>query len=103
MDIGHGHAPRAQVGDVAVLEEHDPVGMGQDRGHVRGQERLVIAEPDEERHVLARPDEPIALADVHDRERVGAFELAEGVPDGLGDVAFVGFFDEMGDRLGVGL
>jgi len=25
------------------------------------------------------------------------------VPDGLGDVAFVGFFDEMGDRLGVGL
>ena len=40
---------------------------------------------------------------VHDDERVGALELAEGRPDGVGEVALVGLLDEVGDRLGVGL
>ena len=40
---------------------------------------------------------------VHDDERVGAVELAERRPDGVGEVALVGLLDEVGDRLGVGL
>ena len=59
--------------------------------------------PTQERHILARTDQSVALADVHDHDRVGALELSEGVPDGLGDVALVGLLDQMGDRLGVGL
>ena len=74
-----GHAPRPEVGDVAVLEEDDPVGVGEDRGDVRGEEALAVAEPDDERHVLAGADQPVALADVHDHDRVGALELAQGV------------------------
>ncbi len=103
VDIGDRDAPRSQVGDVAVLEEDDPVGMGEDRGHVRGEEALAVAEADDERHVLAGPDEPVALADMHDHERVRALEQAQGMADGVGQVALVRLLDEVGDRLGVGL
>ena len=59
--------------------------------------------PDDERHVLARADEPADLALVHDDERVGPLELAERGPDRVGQVALVGLLDEVGDRLRVGL
>ena len=40
---------------------------------------------------------------MHDDDRVGAFELAQRVAHGVGEVALVGLLDEVGDRLGVGL
>ena len=64
---------------------------------------LAIADADDERHVLAGADEPVALAAVHDDDGVRALELAKRRPDGVGDVAVVGLLDEVGDRLGVGL
>ena len=69
----------------------------------RGEEALAVAEADDERHVLAGADQPVALADVHHHDRVRALELAQGVADGVGEVALVGLLDEVGERLGVGL
>ena len=103
IDVGDRDAPRPEVGDVAVLEEDDPVRVGQDRGDVRGEEALAVAETDDERHVLAGADQPVALADVHDDDGIGAFELAERLAERLGEVALVGLLDEVGDRLRVGL
>ena len=77
--------------------------VGEDRRDVAGDEALLAVQPDDERHVLARPDEPAELAAVHHDERVGALELAEGGADGVGEVALVGLLDEVGDRLRVGL
>ena len=102
-DVRHGDAPRSEIRDVAVLEEDDLVGVGQDRRDVGGEEALAVAEPDDERHVLAGADQAIALADVHDHDREGPLETAEGVADGIGEIAVVRLLDEMGDRLGVGL
>ena len=104
VDVGDRHAPRPDVGDVALLEEDDPVGVGEDRGHVRGEEALAVAEADDERHVLARADEPVALADVHDddarrRPRAGAARARTASARS----PCVGLLDEVGDRLGVGL
>ena len=96
-------ARRVEVDDVALLEEDDPVGVGEDRGDVAGEERLAVADADDERHVHPGADEPVVLALVHDREGVGALDLAERDPGGLGDVAVVGLLDEVGDRLGVGV
>ena len=48
---------------------------------------------------IRRSPSPMCMTD----DRVGAFELAQGVPDGVGEVALVGLLDEVGDRLGVGL
>ena len=102
-DVGDGDAPRPDVGHVAVLEEDDLVGVGEDGRDIRGEEALAVAEADDERHVLPGADQPIALADVHDHDGVGALEPGQRVADGVGQVAPVGLLDEVGDRLGVGL
>ena len=70
-------AGRPDVGDVALLEEDDPVRVGEDRRDVAGDEALLAVQAHDERHVLAGADEPADLAAVHDDERVGAVELAE--------------------------
>jgi hypothetical protein len=77
--------------------------VGQDRRDVRGQEVLTVADAGDERDVLAGTDDPVGLVAMHDREGVGALELAEGGPDRVGDVALIGLLDEMGDGFGVGL
>jgi hypothetical protein len=103
MDIGDRHAVRADVGDVPFVEEDDPVRVGQDRRHVTCEERLAVGDADDQRHVLARADEPIRFAAMHDDEGVGPFELAKRGSRRLREVALVGVLDEMRDRLGVGL
>ena len=103
LDVGDRDAPRAQVGDVAILEEDDLVGVGEDRRHVRGEEALAVGQADHQRHVLAGPDQSVALAAVHDDDGVGTLELSQRVAERVGQVALVGLLDEMGDRLGVGL
>ena len=84
-------------------EEDDPVGVGEDGGDVRGKERLIVPDADDERHVLAGADQAIGLGAVHDRDGVGTLGLAEGGTDGLGEVALVGLLDQMRERLRVGL
>ncbi len=103
VHAGDRDAPRSQVGDVALLEEDDLVRMGEDRGHVRGEEALAVGQPDDQRHVLARADQPVALAAMHDDDGVGPLDPAKRVADRVGQVARVGLLDEVGDRLGVGL
>ena len=101
--VGDDDAPRPEVDHVALLEEDDPVRMGEDRRDVRGQEALAVGQADDQRHVLPGADEAIALGAVHDDDRVGALDRLQGVADGLGQVALVGLLDQVGDRLGVGL
>ncbi len=96
-------ARRMEVDHVALLEEDHPVGVGEDRRHVTGQERLAVADAHDEGHVHPGADQAVVLALVHDRQGVGALDLAQGGPGGLGDVAVVGLLDEVGDRLGVGV
>ena len=84
-DVGDRHPARAQVGDVALLEEDDLVGVGEDR------------------HVHPRPDEAVGLATMHDRDRVGTFQPGERGSRRVGDVATVGVLDQVGDGLGVSL
>ena len=103
VEVGDLHAGRPHVRDVAVLEEDDPVGVGEDRGDVARDEALLAVEPHDQRHVLAGADEPADLALVHHDERVGALDPAERRADGVGEVALVGLLDEVRDRLGVRL
>ena len=96
-------ARRAEVDHVALLEEDHPVGVGKDRRHVGGEERLAVAEPHHERHVLPGADEPVRLAAMHDGHRVGALDLGQRGPHGIGEVARVRLLHEVRQRLGVRL
>ena len=51
--------PGPEVGHVALLEEDDPVGVGEDGRDVAGQEGLAVRQPDDEGHVHAGADEPV--------------------------------------------
>ena len=102
-EVGHHHAGRPHVGDVALLQEDDPVGVGEDGRDVAGDEALLAVEADDERHVQAGPDQAADLAPVHDHQRVGALEAAQRGADGIREVALVGLLDQVGDRLGVRL
>ena len=92
-----------EVGHVPLLEEDDPVGVGQDGSDVGGQEGLAIAQPDDERHVLAGADQPARLGPMHHGHGVRTLGLSQGVADGIGQVARVGLLDEVRQGLGVGL
>ena len=46
-DVGHDDPRRPHVGDVALLEEHHAVRVGEDRGHVARDEAFLAVEPDD--------------------------------------------------------
>ena len=77
--------------------------VGQDRGHVGGEEVLAVADADDERHVHARADQPLGLARVHHGQRVRALSRLQRRADRVGDVPGVRLLDEVRERLGVGL
>ena len=84
-------------------EDHDVLRVLEDGRHVAGEEALAVAEPDDERHVHPRADDPIGVVGVHDADGVRAAHLAERQPDGLDQIAGVLRLDEVGEDLGVGL
>ena len=92
-----------QVGDVALVEEDDPAGVGQHRGDIRREHVLALAETHDEGHVVARADEPAGLAPVEHRDGVGAVGLAQRGTHRVRDVALVGLLHEVCEDLGVGL
>ena len=91
---------------IPVVQEHHPVGVGQEGRHVRGQEEFALAEAQHHGRVLARPDQQAGLAAVHHHQGIGAADAAHGRLQGQGQVvAALGQqgYDEVGHDLGVGL
>ena len=89
--------------DLAVLDQLDAPGLAEERGDRRGEERLAVAEADDERALEPRADEQARVVAVADDEREVALELAVRRADGLDEVAMVVALDEVGDRLRVRL
>ena len=63
--------------EVAVLGEVHLARLAQERRGVRGEERLALADADDERALVARPDEDARVVAVDDDEREVALELVE--------------------------
>ena len=54
VEIGEAHAVRRQYGHVAIGQEKHVARVTQDRGHVRGDEVLAIAQADHHRRAQTR-------------------------------------------------
>jgi hypothetical protein len=67
--------------DLAVLDVLDVARLAQERRDRRGQERLAVSAPDDQRALLARPHEHIGLLERHGHEGEVAFQLRVGRPD----------------------
>ena len=103
VEAGDGDRARAQVRDIALVEEDDPAGVAEHRGGIRREHVLALAEAHDEGHAVAGADEPVRLAPVEHGDGVGTPGLAQGGPHGVRDVARVGLLDEVGEHLRVRL
>jgi hypothetical protein len=56
-EVGEHDAGRGDPGEVAVLEEDHPPGVGEDGGRVGGEELLALAEPEDEGGAVAGGDD----------------------------------------------
>ena len=81
------------------------LGVLDERGDVRAEEVLALAEPDHERRVAAGADDDAGLVLVHDEQRERALEAGDDALHGDGQVA--GLLEDVADQesrdLGVGL
>ena len=89
--------------DVAVVGEDDATRLAQEGCCVRGEEHLALADPDDERRLVARCDEHVGMVVMDDDESEVALELAVRAPHRFREVALVVALDQMGHRLGVRL
>ena len=78
-------------------------GVGEEGRDRRGEEGLALADPGDQRALLAGADQPPGLVGVHGDEGVVAAQLGEGGAHRGGEVAVVVAGDQVGDDLGVGL
>ena len=97
------HVVRRHRRDVAVLEEEEVAGVGEEGRDVRRHEALALAEADDERRPHARGHEPVWLVAVHEHEGVDPLDLAQRRARGLLERAAVERLDEVGHDLGVRL
>ena len=88
---------------VAVVRELHAARLGEERGEVRGEEVLAVAEPDDERRLVAHADELVRMVVVDDDEREVPLEPRVDGAHGLDEVAVVGVLEQVRDDLGVGL
>jgi hypothetical protein len=95
----------ADLGHVAFLEEHEAAGHRQQRGDVRRNEILVLADADHDRAAFAREHDTIAVVLRHDSERIRAFKLRDGGAHCLEQVVrdLQVIVDPVRNDLGIGL
>ena len=103
LGADHAHAARRDLDDLAVVRVRHAARLGEERGQVRCEEVLAVAEADHHRRLAADADEPVGLVVVDHDEGEVAVEPAVDGADGLEQVAVVDGLEQVRDHLGVGL
>ena len=96
-------AVRRELHDLAVARMHHRARLaeeGRDRG---GEKVLPLAEPDDERRLVAHTDEHVGLVVVDRDDREMALEQRIDARERLREVALVLLLEQVDDNLGVGL
>lgn len=90
-------------GHLAVAEGDDLAGVGDQRGDVRGDEHLLLADAEHHGGAVAGDDDAVGEVGVHDGDAVGAVDDLERLADLLLQGVGLGAGDQVDDDLGVGL
>jgi hypothetical protein len=100
-----GHAIPAQIGDVALLEEHEALGHRQQRHHVRSDEVLADTQADHQRAAATGRHQPAGFVDRDHAQGVGALQLGDRGLDRSEQVEAGGqvVVDPVHHHLGVGV
>jgi hypothetical protein len=105
LEVGDLAAGAAERDDLALIDEDHLPRLLEDRGDVRGDEALVVAEADDQRRRILRRDQLVRRLVVHDDDRVRPLDLQQRPAHRLGQIAGAGELlrDQVGEDLGVGL
>ena len=88
---------------LAVLDHEHVAGVRQERGDIRGQQRLALSDPDDQRADAAHGHDPARFVRAHHHERVRAPGPGHGLLHRGGQIAAVRVLDQVRQHLGVRL
>ena len=103
VQLLHADPVRRRGDDLAFAEQRDPLRVRDQRGDVAAHEDLAASEPDDQRRVHARADNPVGLIGGDDHQRARTLHAIERAANRAREVTVEGVLDEMGNHLGVGL
>ena len=101
--VGEGDAVGRDRRDLAVVRELHAARLGEERGEVRGEEVLALAEADDHRRLVPHADELVRMVVVDEDEGEVPFEPRVRRAHRFDEVAVVGVLEQVHDDLGVGL
>ena len=99
----HANARRRDLDHLAVCRVNDGARLAEERGDRRREEVLPLAEPDDERRLVANADEHVGMVVVDRDDREVALELRIDARERLREVAVVLLLEQVDDDFGVGL
>ncbi len=104
-EVDHLDAVGPDRHDLVLADLHGAAGVLDERGDIRTEEVLALAQTDHERGAAAGADHDAGGVLVHREQGEGAVEPCDAAPHGLGQVARlpVGAADEQRGHLGIGL
>ena len=85
MQVGDADAVRPHLDDLPLVEGHHGAGLLQDRGDIRGEEVLAVAEPHDQRRGDLDADDHVRLVQPDHDERERPVERADGGADPVGE------------------
>ena len=104
-EVGDGDAVGGDRDDLVLADRHGALRVLDERGDIRAQEVLALAEADDQRRVAAGADHDAGLVAVHGEQGEGAVEARHGGAECLGELADAAVLaaEQHGGDLGVGL
>ena len=96
-----GHALPGQLCQLPVLQVDDVPGIFDEGGHIGGQEVESLAQPQDQRAVLAHGDEPVRFIRADNAQGIGSLNTVKHPAHSLEDISVIKILDELCHHLGV--
>ena len=94
VEIGDDHLVAADAHGLVLPDFHGLLGVGDERGDIRAEEVLPLAQTHHERGIMPCTDDDIRLAAVHGEDGERAGQHAGHAPQRFKQVGFAGFLDD---------
>lgn len=87
VEVGHRDTRAAELDDLVLAQLDRGPRVGDERGHVRGEEVLALSDAHHQGRVPARADHHVRFVGVHGDQGEGAFQPPAHLPHGLREIA----------------
>ena len=99
--VVEGNGLPGEDGDLPVLQAVDVPGVGEDGGHIAGDEVLPLAHANDKGAILAHGEQLFRAVRAEDAQGIAAFYPGNDLLDGLQHIPCIVIFQQLGHHLGV--